>query len=218
VLQIVKASSIPGFWSSRYELAIAIARTSHKIEGAYQDVLTWARRLGSAETFVARIDRHGASNPDMRRFVDTFKSNLRDAGADDDNETVWRLLRKLQILIFDFTAQGSASEELAKERAARALHPDETSRAGNLWAGLIELALETAASGGDLSRDQLIDYLRLQSYRLAGDLRYSSARAALGEASRNALADIGDQIGAVTIHTASPYRRRPCRTRRGSLR
>jgi len=155
----------------------------------------------------------------MRRFVDTFKSNLRDAGADDDNETVWRLLRKLQILVFDFTAQGSASEELAKERAARALHPDETSRAGNLWAGLIELALETAASGGDLSRDQLIDYLRLQSYRLAGDLRcYSSARAALGEASRNALADIGDQIGAVTIHTASPYRRRPCRTRRGSLR
>jgi hypothetical protein len=199
VLQIVKASRIPGFWSSRYELAIAIARTSRKIEGAYQDVLTWARRLGSAETFVARIDRHGASNPDMRRFVDTFKSNLRDAGADDDNETVWRLLRKLQILIFDFTAQGSASEELAKERAVRALHPDETSRAGNLWAGLIELALETAASGGDLTRDQLIDDLRLQSYRLGGDLRYSSARAALGEASRNALADIGDQIGAVTI-------------------
>jgi hypothetical protein len=199
VLQIVEASRIPEFWSSRYELAIAVARTSRKIEGAYQDVLTWARRLGSAETFVARIDRHGASNPDMRRFVDTFKSNLRNAGADDDSETVWQLLRKLQILVFDFTAQGSASEELANERAARALHSDETSRAANLWGSLIELALETAASGGDLTRNQLIEDLRLQSYRLAGDLRYSSARAALAEASRNALADIGDQVGAVTI-------------------
>jgi len=28
-----------------------------------------------------------------------------------------------QILVFDFTARGSASEELAKERALRALHP-----------------------------------------------------------------------------------------------
>ena len=96
----------------------------------------------------------------MRTFVRTFKSHLHDAGSPDDDETVWRLLRRLQILVFDFTAQGSASEELAKERAIRALHVDDTMRAGNLWTTLVELALQVAASGGDRTRDRLIEDLR----------------------------------------------------------
>lgn len=197
--QIVEASRRPDFWASRYELGIAIARTSHKIDGAYQDVLSWARRLGDAATFVNRIERSGSANDDMRTFVRTFRSHLREAKACDDDETVWRLLRKLQILVFDFTAQGSASEELAKERTVRALHPDETLRAGDLWASLIELALQAGASGGDRTRDGLINDLRHQSFRLAGDRRHSSARAALAEASRNALADIGDRVGDVML-------------------
>src|SRR5262245_35973428 len=90
--QIVQASHRPDFWTSRYELAIAIARTSRKIDGAYQDVLTWARHLGDAETFLARINRPGSANEDMRTFVHTFKAHLRDAGSNDDDETVWQLL------------------------------------------------------------------------------------------------------------------------------
>lgn len=195
--QIVEASRRPDFWSSRYELAIAMARTSRKIDGAYQDVLTWARQLSDAPTFTARIDRPGSANDDMRTFVRTFKSHLRDAGAPDDDETVWRLLRKLQILVFDFTAQGSASEDLARERAVRALHPDDSLQAGNLWTTMVELALRVAASGGDRTREGLIEDLK--SFRLAGDRRYSSARAALAEASRNALSDINDRVGNVML-------------------
>ncbi len=197
--QIVEASRRPDFWTGRYELAIATARTSRKIDGSYQDVLTWARHLGHAETFLARINRPGSANEDMRTFVRTFQSHLRDAGSPDDDETVWRLLRKLQILVFDFTARGSASEDLAKERAARTLHPDDTLRAGNLWTTLIELALQIATSGGDRTREGLIEDLRRQSFRLAGDRRHSSARAALAEASRNALADISDRVGDVIL-------------------
>ena len=73
---------------------------------------------------MARIAAAGSANDDMRSFVRTFKSHLREAGSRDDDETVSRLLRKLQILVFDFTAQGSVSEELAKVRAVRALHPE----------------------------------------------------------------------------------------------
>ncbi len=197
--QIVEASRKPGFWTSNYDLAIAIARTSRKINGAYQDVLTWARELGDAATFMARIDRPGSANPDMRTFVRTFKSHLHNAGSPDDGEHVWGLLRKLQILVFDFTARGSASEELAKGRAVRALHPDDTLRAGNLWSTLIALALRIAASGGDRTRDRLIEDLRQQSFRLAGERRYKSARASLAEASRNALADIDDRVGDVML-------------------
>jgi hypothetical protein len=135
----------------------------------------------------------------MRVFVRTFKAHLHGAGSPDDDETTWGLLRKLQILVFDFTRRGSACEDLAKERATRALHPDDVARAGNLWTTLVELALQVSASGGDRTRDQLIDDLRCQSFRLAGERRYSSARAALAEASRNALADIGDRVGHVML-------------------
>lgn len=197
--QIAKASQRVDFWSTRYELAIATARTSKKIDGAYQDVLTWARNLGDANTFFARINRTGSANDDMRRFVQTFRTHLSDVGVPSDDETLWRLLAKLQILIFDFIAQGSASEELANERAVRALHADDGARAGNLWSALIELSLKLAASGGECKRAELIDELRQQGFRFAGERRYASARSALAESSRHALDDIADRVGGAKL-------------------
>jgi hypothetical protein len=130
--QIAKVASKPEFLKGRYELAIATAQTSHKIEGPYQTVLTWARQLGGAATFMSRIKRPGSANDAMRSFVNTFRAHLEGAGAPHDDESVWRLLCRLQILPFDFTATGSAASELAKERATRALHPDDAPRAGDM--------------------------------------------------------------------------------------
>jgi len=197
--QIAEASRRVDFMRSRYELAIATARTSRKIDGAYQDVLTWARQLGDAPTFMARINRPGSASDDMRTFVRTFKTHIGDAGARHDDEAIWGLLRRLQILVFDFTARGSVSEELAKERATRALYSEDALHAGTLWTTLVELALQIAASGGDRTRDGLVDDLRLHPFRLASDRRHSVVRAALAEASRNALADIGDRVGNVIL-------------------
>ena len=197
--QIVEASKKPDFRNKRYELAIAIARTSRQIDGAYQDVLTWARELGDAKTFMERIERHGSANPRMRTFLKTFKVHLENAGANYNDEKVWQLLRKLQILVFDFTSQGSSSEELVKERAIHALHPEQISRAGDLWSNLTELSIRAAASGGDRTRDQLIEDLTAQSYRLAGNRQYRSARTALAEASQNALNDIDDKVGGIML-------------------
>lgn len=199
VAQVAETSRRPDFFDTRHELAIAIARGSAKIEGAYQDVLTWARQLDSAKTFIARIERSGSANDAMRTFVRTFRSNLKQAGAANDDETVWRLLSKLQILIFDFTAGGSASEALERERAVRALHPSETTRADALRSNLIQLAIEVASSAGERNRAQLIEDVSAWSFRLAGDRRYSIARNALDEAARNALADIVDRVGDVTL-------------------
>jgi hypothetical protein len=61
VTQIAQAASLPDFQTSRNELAIATARTSRKIDGAYQDVVTWARHLLSAATFFGRIERPGSA-------------------------------------------------------------------------------------------------------------------------------------------------------------
>jgi hypothetical protein len=199
VQQIVKAANRPDFRNSRYELAIATAQTSRKIAGPYQDVLTWARNLGSAATFMARIDRPGSASDDMRTFVRTFKSHLHDAGVPCDDDYTWYLLRRLQIHVYDFAATGSADEELAKERAARALHPEDARQAGNLWKALVVLALEIASSGGDRTRASLVEDLNSKSFRLAGERRHGRSRAALAEASGNALEDIGDRVGDVML-------------------
>jgi hypothetical protein len=189
----------PDFWESRYELAIAIARTTQKTEVSYQDVLAWARTLDSADTFLLRIERPGSGNDDMRAFVRTFRDHLSSAGVTSDDLTVWKLLGRLQILTFDFTATGSATEELAKERSADALHADDRSRAVSLWGNLIEIALQIAATGGDRTRVRLIEDLRERSFRLAGTRNFASARAHLREAALHALGDMGDRVGKVTL-------------------
>jgi hypothetical protein len=197
--QIVEASQRPDFLTQRYELAIATTKGSRKIDGVYQDVLTLARQIGDAATFAAQISLVGVANDDMRAFVKTFKCHLQDQGSPDDNETVWRLLRRLQILTFDFTATGSASHDLALERAVRVLHGDDGSRAGAFWASLIELAIDVAKSGGDRTRETALQALAQLGYRFVGERRHATARAALAESSRLALSDIRNRVGSAVL-------------------
>jgi hypothetical protein len=197
--QVAKATRRGDFWESRYELAIATAKTSRKIDGAYQDVLTWARRLRSATVFFEHIGRKGSASDDMRAFVDTIRNHLNQFGVPSDEDTTWRLLRRLWILTFDFTAEGSASEALAKERAIRALHSDDSPQAGTLWAILVELAIRIASAAGESTVAELTAELRKLSFRLAGQRRFATARATIAESSRNALDDIGDRIGDATL-------------------
>ena len=199
VRQIAAAARRADFWTSRYELAVATAKTSARISGPYQDVLTWARQLDSATTFIERINRAGSANDNMRAFVQTFRTRLQEAGASHDDQTVWGLLRRFQILVHDFTAPGSAEESRARDRAARALHPDDTAHAATLWTELVELALRVAADGGDRTRAALLDDFRGRPFRLAGERRHARARRRLEESSQNALADIDDTVGGAVL-------------------
>ena len=199
VAQIAQASQQPGFFDRRHELAVAVGRVPLNAQGPYRDVLTWARHVGSADTFTARIERPGSANDDMRRFVDAFKTLLAGAGAAHDGRTAWRLLSHFQILHFDFTAQGSAHEAWQLERAAHALRPDDAGRAGALWRYLVALAIEAASSGGQFNRDELVQKVRDGGFSLAGERLHSSARYALAEDARHALKDIADRIGNVRL-------------------
>ncbi|KVL16472.1 hypothetical protein [Burkholderia cepacia] len=197
--QIAEAVRRPDFWPTQYGLAIATARGSRKIDGPYQDVLALARQIGDAETFVSQLKLPGVANDDMRAFVKTFQGHLKEEGAPHDDETTWKLLRRLQILTFDFTAPGSASEDLARERALRALHADDSSRVDAFWGNLVELAISVAKNGGDRSRETLLESLRPLGFHFAADRRHSSARAALAEHARQALADIDNYVGQVVL-------------------
>lgn len=197
--QIAKAIRASDFWTGRNELAIATSRSSRKIDGAYQDVLRWARQLGSAQTFFDRLNRLGTGNDDMRAFVATLRDHLRDARAPYDDETIWKVLERLQILIFDYAAVGSAAEELSRERAVRVLPPEDAMNASSLWSTLTDLSEEIAADGGDRDLTHLTADLVSKSIRIAGHRRFTDVRAAIAEASSQALADMDDRIGVTTL-------------------
>ena len=165
VKQVKKAMDDPAFWESHHQLAVAIARTTQKIESAYQDVLNWARNIEDATTFHARLNREGEANDAMRSFVSTFRDNLKAAGAPHDDETVWKILRRFHILVFDFTATDSASAELMHERALRALDSGGMDEARNLWSRLTTLSLEIAVNAGHRTRESLI--ADLSTFQLA---------------------------------------------------
>lgn len=197
--QIAEAIRRPDFWSTQYGLAIATSRGSRKIDGPYQDVLALARQIGDATTFASQLKLPGVANDDMRIFVNTFQTHLREVGSPHDDETIWKLLRRLRILTFDFTAAGSASEDLARERALRTLHADDAPRVDALWGNLVELAFSIAKNGGDRNRTTLLESLHPLGFRFAADRRHASARTALDEHARQALADIDDQVGQVVL-------------------
>lgn len=197
VKQVKEAMDNPAFWENHHQLAVAIARTTQKIETAYQDVLSWARSIEDATTFHTRLNRQGGANDGMRSFVSTFRNNLKAAGAIHDDETVWKILRRFHILVFDFTAPDSVSAELMHERALRALDSGGIDEARNLWSRLTELALQIAANAGHRTRGSLI--ADLASFRLAPSRNNRKALASIAEDSQSALSDINDKVSGVRL-------------------
>ena len=147
VEQLARAVPTLDLSREQHQFAVATERTSFKIAGPYQDVLRWAREVGSASVFMSRIERKHTSNDDMRTFVATVRWHLEAAGCALDDELVWQVLRRFQILTFDYDAPGSQAQELALERARSLLAPSDASRASAFWKVLTEAAIRVAASG-----------------------------------------------------------------------
>ena len=193
----------PQFAAARYELAVAINRPSTRVARDCQQALQWARQLASAESFAAHIQRKGFASNGMREFVGAFRHHLAAAGAPADDETVWRLLRRFQILVFDFETPGSDYDHRAQERGRAVLAPDHASRAADLWSVLAGEALACDAAGGEIDRPTLVRNLEQThgfSFADRPDLRPVHAR--LTEAADHALADIRDNIGGARLSRA----------------
>lgn len=197
--QIADTGQTERFKSSTVEMAIAISRGTTKIHGSIQDLLALARQVDSGATFARDIGMRGVGNPDMRQFVETFTGHLKAKQVPCDVEAVWQHLRRLQILIFDFEAPGSASRDLARERCRGALAPEDAAKADALWAALTKISLEAAERAGTLDRLALLEKLKPYGLRLEGERRHLEARRALAEASREALAAINVRVGDVQL-------------------
>ncbi len=198
-----RAAATPGFQASRHELAVAVARSSTKIEQYVQVVLKWARDYQDAATFFGRLNQKGSAHQDMRDFVLAFRKNMREAGAADDDDAVWLLLSRFQVLAFDFEQPGSLCALWARDRCAAALSNTDAARSGELWDSLQLIALEIDAAGGDMDGPMLRNRLSSErGYHLAGDRRLHAARERLAESANHALTSINSTVHGVHVDRA----------------
>lgn len=198
--QIWEAAQKPDFATSRYELAAAIARTTTRIEQACQEVLHWARQLPDGTTFAAHINRPTFASDAMRSFVDVFRANFALAGAPTDDETVWRLLRRFQIFVFDFESTGSDYDHRAREHLRWILAPDEVDRANYLWPILIDHVGASARAAGTTDRATIVTVLEQQhEFHFTAHAYLRPVYERLAEAAEQALDEIDETVGGVRL-------------------
>lgn len=185
--------------ADRHFLGIATQRTSRQISGAYQDVLKWARTMEDATAFFTRLNAKGIASKDMRVFVATTRKHLVAGGVADDDDAIWRLLRRMLILEFDFEATSPITRTYGHALARMALADEDVDRAGSLWSRLVDLSIKTGTTGGEIDRTALLANLAEAGFRLAGNREYGPARIRLAELAQNTLAHIGTSVAGVTL-------------------
>lgn len=193
---VARSSELPG----RHTFAVAIARTTTKIEQSVQEVLHWARELPDAATFSRNMALEGFASEQMRTFVATFTAKLREHGDSGTPETVWRMLRRFQILVFDFESVGSDYDQRARERAQLVLDTADRGRAGDLWVHLQKLTEEAARASGTLERPALVERLTAEhGLRLTPDRNLGTMRRKQAEDRGFALAQIRSDVGGARL-------------------
>jgi hypothetical protein len=183
----------------RHFLGIATQRTSRKISGAYQDVLKWAVAAESGVQFFKRLGTEGVANPDMRSFVETSRTHFVAAGVVDDDETIWRILRRLLILEFDFESCAPLARTHALMIARQVLADEMVEQADGLLRVITEIAIAVGTTGGALDRDELKGKLVNSGFRLAGDRDYGPARIKLADMAVTTLDNIGTTVAGVNL-------------------
>jgi len=195
----IASSTIGDVPAERHLFGIATQRTSRKISGAYQDVLGWARSAETASEFFTRLGAKGVANDDMRAFVATTRAHLVAGGVPDEDEAIWRLLRRMLILEFDFEASAPIARTYGLALARMSLADEQVARAEALWSRLVDLSIQTGTRGGEIDPAALKANLAEADFKLAGERDYGPARARLAELAHNTLAQIGTSVAGVTL-------------------
>lgn len=183
----------------RHFLGIATQRIDRRISGAYQDVLRWAAAAETAAEFFLRLNAKGVGSDNMRKFVATSRANLVAAGVEDNDDAIWRYLRRMLILAFDFESSTPLARTHGLMLAQQVLADEDAGRADGLWRVLVELSIATGTTGGVIDRDWLKQKAVEAGFKLVGDRNYAPARTRLADMARLTLETIGAKVAGVTL-------------------
>jgi hypothetical protein len=140
----------------------------------------------------------------MRDFAEAVRAQMRAAGASDSDEALWSLLRRFQILVFDFESPGAVSTLLVEALAKASLPVSERHRHQELWSALIEKALSYDADGGEITRAELVTWLKHErGLDVVAGRGMALARQRFADHSGATLAAIDDRIAGIALDRSS---------------
>ena len=177
----------------------AVGSVSDAAAHALERVCGLARDSTTPKVFADRFIPGAGTGQRLRDIVDIFRSILgREIGKSPSDEDIHRLLRHFTILRFDLLHEGARDEASAIEALRPNLHPDDASKADDLWYRLRVIAHEAAGHAGDFTRNTLLQHL-VGRFRLAGALSLRGDIEKLRATAVLALNDIGATIEGVEV-------------------
>ena len=185
----------------RFGIAVGIYRTI--VDEYYQSVLTWARTSVDAADFFGRVSVERLSHRAQRDFVGLMRAKL-DAcvGGRVGDDRLWRFLRSMVILHFDFPRDGSRDYAHAVALAAQLIPPGRGGSAPDLFARLVACAAQGHTTAGGFDATGLRQRLRAADVALlpAPDCRRDLER--LRAHASYILRDIRTDIGGIVLNRA----------------
>lgn len=137
-------------------IAIATGPQSAKVIDHVRPLLEWARHCNSAAEFISKVDTKDFSSGPKREFIDTVRSILSKADPPPaDDTSLWRFLRALHLLSYDFDVQHSQHEAMMLTMLAMAKARDCTESPQGLWTQILDLTRDFNQTAGTITRQTL---------------------------------------------------------------
>jgi hypothetical protein len=199
--------SQPDFDPALHRNGVAIGVYSARADKYYQSILTWAAYSTSGDDFIERINKEDFSHKDRKAFVTTLRQVLKTyIQRDPTNDEIWRFLKVLVVLHFDFHSAGASRDEsLVIDRLRGALPPDTRGRAGDLWSKLIEKAGVLIPVGGGATRASICAQLAQDGFTLGPAPSFWRDIAAIDRESERALGDLICHTSGLRLHRRDAY-------------
>lgn len=189
------------FKEGQDRVGIAVGTVADGPKRALETVCEWARSSQTLDSFNSRFSSLKSSNPN-RRALETIRSILKGAAADDAGAAVYKLLQHFVLMRFDFMHEGAEGPTIAIDALQHCLVPTEASRASDLWSRLCNIAREGAGKKAEYTRASLLSELRGGfKFSAAAYLRADVDKIAAETAS--ALASINSDIDGIHLSRSS---------------
>jgi len=179
---------------------IVVGLYGQRIDEHYQTALTWARNSSTAEDFVMRTNTPRLCSQWQRNFVNLIHQKLNEsAGYKVSDVDLWKFLRSMVILHFDFQNASSRDYAYAVANLGYVLRPENRDRAADLFSKLVDYASEGFPAAASFDADELRRRLGVDGYSLTVPPSCREDIDRLQHHSRLIIADTGDDIGGVSL-------------------
>ncbi len=179
---------------------IVVGLYGQRIDEHYQTALTWARNSSTADDFMARTNTPRLSSQWQRNFVILIHQKLNQgAGYRVSDVDLWKFLRSMVILHFDFQNASSRDYAYAVANLGHVLRPENRDRAADLFSKLVDYASEGFPAAASFDTDELRRRLGVDGYSLTAAPNCREDIDRLQHHAQLIIADMGDDIGGVSL-------------------